>query len=216
MPEYLSPGVYIEEVNSGPRPIEGVGTAMAAFVGFAPAGPANRPMLITNWSQYIETFGSLDESGRRSPHMTGAFMSHAVYGYFLNGGGRCYVTRVQISDSKEEKPAQAQLPSRSSKAVPSLTFTPKSAPSNDIQIEVAPPSGENPPDGSFTVKVRMGDVEEVYENVSLGKRAAKNVVETINQASRLVAVAEAQATGSITDRAPEIGNYLLKAPAPAT
>ena len=43
MPEYLSPGVYIEEVNSGPRPIEGVGTATAAFVGFAPAGPVNQP-----------------------------------------------------------------------------------------------------------------------------------------------------------------------------
>ena len=42
MPEYLSPGVYIEEVNTGARPIEGVGTAMAAFVGFAPAGPELR------------------------------------------------------------------------------------------------------------------------------------------------------------------------------
>ena len=34
MPEYLSPGVYVEEVDRGPKPIEGVGTAMAAFVGF--------------------------------------------------------------------------------------------------------------------------------------------------------------------------------------
>ena len=61
MPEYLSPGVYIEEVNTGARPIEGVGTAMAAFVGLAPAGPANTPTLITNWAQYVETFGNLEE-----------------------------------------------------------------------------------------------------------------------------------------------------------
>ena len=57
MAEYLSPGVYLEEVNSGPRPIEGVGTAMAAFVGFAPAGPVNKATLVTNWSQYVDTFG---------------------------------------------------------------------------------------------------------------------------------------------------------------
>ena len=88
MPEYLSPGVYVQEVNSGTRPIEGVGTAMAAFVGFAPAGPANTPTLVTNWSQYVETFGAVDENGRRNPHMPGAYLSHAVYGYFMNGGGR--------------------------------------------------------------------------------------------------------------------------------
>src|ERR671934_471285 len=94
MPEYLSPGVYIEEVDTGPRPIEGVGTAMAAFVGFAPSGPANRPVLITNWSQYVNTFGSLEDGGQRNPHVKGTYLSHAVYGYFLNGGGRCYVTRL--------------------------------------------------------------------------------------------------------------------------
>src|SRR4051794_9900174 len=86
MPEYLSPGVYIQEVDSGPRPIEGVGTACAAFVGFAPVGPANYPALITNWSQYVNTFGAVEEGGRQNPHLAGAYMSHAVYGYFLNGG----------------------------------------------------------------------------------------------------------------------------------
>src|SRR6185437_15074411 len=94
MPEYLSPGVYIQEVDSGPRPIEGVGTACAAFVGMAPAGPTNEPVLITNWSQYVETFSALEEGGRRNPHLPGAYLSHAVHGYFLNGGGRCYVARV--------------------------------------------------------------------------------------------------------------------------
>src|SRR5215813_9886518 len=94
MPEYLSPGVYIEEINTGPRPIEGVGTAMAAFVGFAPAGRINEPQLVTNWSQYVDKFGLAENGGRKNPHIEGAYLSHAVYGYFLNGGGRCYVTRV--------------------------------------------------------------------------------------------------------------------------
>ena len=126
MPEYLSPGVYVQEVDSGPRPIEGVGTATAAFVGFAPAGPANKPVLVTNWSQYVETFGRLEDGGRRNPHLPGAYLSHAVYGYFLNGGGRCYVTRV--APTKDDgKTAMVQLPSRASKATSALAISAKSS-----------------------------------------------------------------------------------------
>lgn len=100
MPEYLSPGVYVEEVDRGPKPIEGVGTAMAAFVGFTEkaelARPVdgelvledlvNRPQLVTNWSQYVERFGGF---------VPGAYLPHAVYGYFSNGGTRCYVLSVR-------------------------------------------------------------------------------------------------------------------------
>ena len=71
MPEYLSPGVYVEEVDRGPKPIEGVGTAMAAFVGFSEKAELtreidgemvvenllNRPQLVTNWTQFVERFG---------------------------------------------------------------------------------------------------------------------------------------------------------------
>ena len=216
MPEYLSPGVYVEEVNRGARPIEGVGTAMAAFVGLAPAGPANRAVLITSWSQYVETFGALDEGGRRNPHMLGTYLSHAVHAYFLNGGGRCYVARVgagaRAAGSAASPPLPSvQLPSRSSNAVPSLTFTAQSADQRDTQVDVMPSSVQEGGEALFTVRVKAGDTEETYENVSLGKRGVKNVVETVNQASRLVTVAEAQATGSIADRAPAAGTYVLKA-----
>lgn len=211
MPEYLSPGVYIEEVNRGARPIEGVGTAMAAFVGFASAGPPNRPVLVTNWSQYVETFGSLEDGGRRNPHKPGTYLSHAVYGYFLNGGGRCYVTRVVAPTASGEKPTPIQIPSRSSKAIPSFTITPKGSAGEDIQVDVAPPTGEDGGEGQFTLRVRMGTVEETYENVSLGKRSGKNVVETVNQTSQLVEIVEAQSTGPVAERAPETGTYLLKA-----
>jgi phage tail sheath protein FI len=218
MPEYLSPGVYIEEVNSGPRPIEGVGTAMAAFIGFAPAGPANKPVLITNWSQYVENFGGLDESGRRTPHMPGAYLSHAVRGYFTNGGGRCFVTRVVATNGKEDRSAPFQIPTHASRAVPSLTITPKGEPVGDIQVEVAPasPVGETPPpDGAFTLKISIsGGEPEVYENVNLGRRG-KPVADTVSQASNLVMVAEATTSGSIADRLPEPGNYVIKAAAPA-
>ena len=46
MPTYLTPGVYVEEVPSASKPIEGVGTSVAAFVGLAPGGPLNTPVQI--------------------------------------------------------------------------------------------------------------------------------------------------------------------------
>ena len=215
MPEYLSPGVYVEEVERGARPIEGVGTATAAFVGMAPAGPVKRPVLITSWSQYVETFGSLDESGRRNPHLAGSYLSHAVYGYFLNGGGRCFVARIgerQAGGGARPQLGSVQLPSRTSNALPSLTVTPQAEVQEEIQLEVVPPANPDGNDSLFTLRVRRGDVEELYENVSLGRRGVKNVVETVNQTSRLVTVAEAQSTGSIAERAPAAGTYVLKAP----
>jgi phage tail sheath protein FI len=100
MPEYLSPGVYVEEVDRGPKPIEGVGTAMAAFVGFSEKAEwvrevdgewvtedlLNKPQLVTNWTQYVQRFGGF---------VQGAYLPHAVYGYFHNGGSRCYVVSVK-------------------------------------------------------------------------------------------------------------------------
>ena len=221
MPEYLAPGVYIQEVNTGTRPIEGVGTAMAAFIGFAPAGPTNTPVLVTNWSQYVDTFGAGSNGGRRNPHLDHAYLSHAVYGYFNNGGGRCYVVRVDAaSNGNGKKTADqahvatarpiAQLPGRSAKALPSLSATPKATAPADIQIEVAPPTTDDAGDGSFTLKVKSGDIEETYENVTLGRRGGKNVVDTVNQASKVLVLTELQTGGSLLDRTPALGTYSLK------
>src|SRR5579875_3660103 len=85
MPTYLSPGVYVEEVARGARPIEGVGTSVAAFIGLAPRGPLNDPTLITNWSQYVASFGDFTD---------GYYLAHSVYAFFNNGGNTCYVVRV--------------------------------------------------------------------------------------------------------------------------
>ena len=213
MPEYLTPGVYVEEVNTGPRPIEGVGTACAAFVGLAPNGPANTPVLVTNWSQYVNTFGSLDESGKRDPHLPGAYLSHSVYGYFLNGGGRCYVTRVVPKNGQNGKhagPPTVQLPSKSSRALPSFTLRAKPAVlTQDVEIEVGPPVGEGNPEGTFSLRIKMGPEEEKYENVTLGRKAARGLTETLTQ-SRLVTVLEESTQGTLAERMPEVGSYFIR------
>lgn len=82
---YLSPGVYIEEVDRGSKPIEAVGTSIAAFIGESQLGPTNEPVLVTNWSQFTRIFGDFQHS---------PFLAHAVYGFFNNGGTRAFICNV--------------------------------------------------------------------------------------------------------------------------
>jgi uncharacterized protein len=219
MPEYLSPGVYIEEQNVGARPIEGVGTAMAAFVGFAAAGPANKPVLVTNWSQYVEHFGSLEEGGRRNPYMPGAYLGHAIYGYFTNGGTRCYVTRIlpNVKGGADDKNAHAQLPSKASKAVPSLTIGAKGMQTSDIAIEITPFTGPEASEGAFNLRVKLNDIEETYENLVADRKTPKGsnarpVIEAV-AVSQLVTVLEVATTGTLAERMPDVGSYVIKVPA---
>jgi len=157
MTEYLSPGIYTQE-KSGPRPIEGVGTAVAAFIGFAPAGEANRPMLITSWEQYVKAYGK-EEPGRLNPHMPGAYLSYAVAGFFENGGGRCYVTRVVPPAAPTQSPTVTGVLLGSSKK-PLLTFTALQTPNEDIEVtvhSVKAPSGNSFKLGRYAIKITPVD-----------------------------------------------------------
>ena len=104
---YLSPGVYVEEVDRGSKPIEAVGTNTVGFLGESSKGPTNEAVLITNWSQFVKTFGDFKDC---SEHL-----AHAVYGFFNNGGSRCFIVNVgapeqakvevKTGDKKDDKAA---------------------------------------------------------------------------------------------------------------
>ncbi len=88
MPTYLTPGIYIEETAGGSRPIEGVGTSTPAFLGIAPNPDAHlhQPFAVNNWSQFVKEFSV--EGATSTP------LVRAVYGFFQNGGGRCYIVNI--------------------------------------------------------------------------------------------------------------------------
>src|SRR3954447_12073047 len=110
MPTYLTPGVYVEEVPSANKPIEGVSTSIAAFVGLAPGGPVNTPMRISNWTQFAKIYGDPSEPDN-GPFMDGAYLAHSVYGFFQNGGALCWVVRVgEDGGSNGAGAARAALP----------------------------------------------------------------------------------------------------------
>jgi uncharacterized protein len=115
MPEYLSPGVYVEEVDAGPKPIEGVSTSTAGAVGVTARGPdTGKPLLVTSFAEYMRKFGgaiTVDGAVKAvwsDDPEKGEFWTFplAVKGFFDNGGQRLYVRRVVSQDSA---PAESEL-----------------------------------------------------------------------------------------------------------
>lgn len=143
---YASPGVYVEEVDRGTKPIQAAGTSMAAFVGItaeastkalnaatgkrtAVESRLNKPTLVTSWTQYTDTFGDF---------VDGAYLPDAVYGYFANGGGPCYVTSVRALNegASSAKSAEVVVPARSKGGSFKVTAKVAGPGANGVQVSI--------------------------------------------------------------------------------
>ena len=97
MAEYFSPGVYVEEYDNAPRSVEGVGTSTGGFVGLAEKGPTKgAPLLVTNFKSFTKQFGGFLSEYTHGDYR---YLANAVEQFFLNGGTRCYVSRVAPEDA---------------------------------------------------------------------------------------------------------------------
>ncbi|MER6503981.1 phage tail sheath family protein [Streptomyces sp. NPDC001455] len=182
MPSYLTPGVYVEEVQSGARPIEGVGTAVAAFVGFAETGPFHRPTLVTSWDQYVQTFGT---------YAPDTYLTLAVHGYFANGGGAAYVVRV--GGPAQDSAGGSATAAAASAALGGFLVSARPGTSGDLSVEVADAEGENPPEDRFRLLVRQsGKVVETFD-VST-RKSVKGYLVTQARQSKLIEVVEQPGT----------------------
>ena len=159
MPSYLTPGVYVEEVPSASKPIEGVGTSVAAFVGLAPGGPLNTPVQVSNWTQFARTFGDPTRDDG-SPYMKGAYLAYAVAGYFDNGGSICWVVRV---GGQPDGARQAALPAAGAEGGESLRVIARADAEEPVAVELSEESGDgangNGGGKTYKVVVTSGDQE---------------------------------------------------------
>lgn len=193
-PSYLSPGVYVEEVDRGTKPIEAVGTAVAAFIGYTEKAEdekdgvkrslVGKPTLVTNWSQFVAKFGTFSQD---------AYLPDSVYGYFNNGGGRCYIVSVKTlggsADDKDSKHAVAQLGDGNA-----LKITAKSGGvnGNDISVTAVPGPVEEGKEQTFTLNVSVkGKATESYPGLTLKK--GDTGAETVTAKSKLISVEVAAA-----------------------
>lgn len=130
MPEYLSPGVYVEEYESGAVPMEGVGTSTAGFIGLAEKGDViGKPQLVTSFSDYVRIFGGYLSETKFGDKR---YLPYAVEHFFINGGSRAFVMRVCPADAK----------CAATKSDSALSFTAKNPGEwgNRVKVTVSPVS----------------------------------------------------------------------------
>jgi hypothetical protein len=192
MPNYYSPGVYVEEVESGSRPIEGVATAVAAFVGFARKGPFNKPTLVTNWSQFTDNFGS---------YIPGSYLAHAVFGYFANGGSVAYVVRV--GEEAHKNNAHAELPAAANGGDNTDAFRvvalDQGDAGNQFEVDVEQATHGTPQD-TFKLSVKKKDDEtpvEVFDDLTV-KAGVQNAVKVVNALSDTISLEVTDPDAAIT------------------
>lgn len=220
MPEYLSPAVYVEEVSSGIRPIEGVGTSTGAFVGRALQGPVNKPVLVTNQTQFFNTFGGF---------FPGYNLANAVQHFFLEGGTRCYVVRV-FNEGDDSGVAGTVLQDGGGNDVLMVDALNPGAWGNRISVVIGPPAfhpsdfdaagnriGE--PKFSLTVRYQSSpeaepEIFERYTRLSMkeftdeGLPNPLHVEAVINRTSQFIFVADTSDDPAVVD-VPAEGNFQL-------
>lgn len=179
MPQALTfPGVYIEEVSSGVRTINGVATSIALFVGWAPRGPDDRALRIANFSDYQRRYGGLD---RRTP------LGHALKQFFDNGGADAYVLRLAGAGATPASVVIGQLTvSANSPGLwgngYSIRTTQRAAPDNArFRLEVLDSANANA-------------VVESFENLSMDDADPRFAQSVINDRSGYIEVAVAADT----------------------
>jgi uncharacterized protein len=192
MPTYLHPGVYIEEIPSGAKTIEGVGTSTAAFIGYTTRGPLDTPLLLLNFDDYRRRYGGIRDLGAGD---FGDAMGFSVAAFFQNGGTKAYVVRLARGTAENPlRSARAYIrrpnPPGSTDAL-EFTAVNEGQWANGLIVRVTPKPG-NP--ALFTVSVgRLDDrgnlrPEETYSDVSMDSASPRFIEAVLNGVSPNVSV----------------------------
>jgi phage tail sheath protein FI len=174
MPSYLHPGVYVEEIPSGSRPIEGVATSIATFVGAANRGPVGEPVLISSFQDYVDEFGEIvDENDA---------MGLAVQAYYLNGGGSTFICRL-ASGATGSSTVSIDAADASQAGIITITATSPGTWADSLYARVADPKL------LFDLTLSLnGSVQERFYGLSMDSTRGDFVSTKVNGKSKLVRI----------------------------
>ncbi|OZY87452.1 phage tail protein [Cellvibrio mixtus] len=195
MPSYLHPGVYIEEIPSGSKPIEGVSTSTTAFIGATFRGPVNSPTLIGSWDEYVAQFGDFNQ--RTGIQNESDATALAVRAFYQNGGRAAYVCRLLGGEPE----TAAVTISNGDGAVLEVSASSPGTWANNLAVAVY----ANGADFNFFVgTVNDGDeflpiASESFKGVSLDETEDNFIEKVVNGSSRLVLVTVAEDASGLPD-----------------
>lgn len=177
MAEYLSPGVYVEEYDSGATPMQGVSTSTAGFIGLAERGPViGQPQLVTSFADYKRMYGGyLSEAA----YGNARFLPYAVEQFFANGGSRAYIMRAVPNDAKAATITSGAL---------KITAANPGAWAEDLRVTVAAASKAKTQvlkaeGADLTLKnadgFNAGDVVELFDGKATAYATVKSVLDKV-------------------------------------
>lgn len=177
MAEYLSPGVYVEEYDSGATPMQGVSTSTAGFVGLAERGPViGQPQLVTSFADYKRMYGGYLS---QAAYGSNRFLPYAVEQFFANGGARAYIVRAVPGDAKAGSRTTGVL---------KLTAANPGAWAEDLRVVVTPASKAKTQvlavnGADLTLKnadgFNPGDVVELFDGKTAAHATVKSVLDKV-------------------------------------
>ena len=183
MAEYLSPGVYVEDIASA-AVIEQVSSSTGAFAGIAQRGKVGVPALVTSWNAYLNKYAG----GLSTPFMDNSDLAYAVYGFFQNGGQRCYIQRVAGEDAAVATCVLGETDFPSAGAgegdYPEITAKDEGVWGNGLKVDIA--TDENV-SGAFKITVSLnGVVQEVFTELTNTPNSNNYWVDIINMQSNFI------------------------------
>src|SRR5215831_7888421 len=143
------PGVYVEEIPGGARPIEAAGTSTAAFVGVAQMGADTGAQRVTSWEEFQKSFGTF---------FSGSYLAESVFSFFNNGGRQCYIVRVTPDDAAA---ATVTLLNRAGTPVAGLRFMAKNKGDWGNFLLLTIEDGSVDPGNGFKITVRRQVAKDV-------------------------------------------------------
>ena len=177
MAEYLSPGVYVEEYDSGATPMQGVSTSTAGFVGLAERGPViGQPQLVTSFADYKRMYGGYLS---QAAYGSNRFLPYAVEQFFANGGARAYIMRAVPGDAKAGSRISGVL---------KITAANPGAWAEDLRVTVTPASKAKTQvmaanGAELTLKnadgFNPGDVVELFDGKTAAHATVKSVLDKV-------------------------------------
>lgn len=189
MANYLRPDVYVEEINSGEKPITTSATSVGAFVGMTVRGEVGKAVQVTSWTDFVNKFAK----GMATPFLRSSYLANAVYGFYQNGGSICYISRIAVDSMAKAEIVDDGL---------TITAKDEGAWANDaLEVEIKTNGAD------FDINVYLNSqLVETYEKVSNNIESENFFGEAVTT-SGYIQIAPDQTLKAMTKKAMSGGAY---------